>query len=368
MRTGIAILLTVLVPLLGIPAVGQAQSTVQVQGVLQSVDCENGTVTIDTGNGVNTIDVAPYGTILLGSSSIPLCSLDEYTGATINAWLVANGDAFEVARLDVVSQAPAPPPAPAPAATAAPLPIAGVVLGTILVAGLTYLLVHAADGGYYRYPYYGAYYRYYYRPYYTPVVGVVPVVAPVITVPEVIAGVVLGTVIAGSLTYILARDADGHYYRYPYYGPYRQYYGSRPEFHPYAGAWSNAPVRQGDARWSANAPVQYRPNAAPSPAYRGSDQTRPSQNRPFTEQAPSYRGPDQSQPYQNRPFTQQPPNYRGPNQPQPYQNRQFAPQTPPGDGRYSSGRESGGSWQGRGGSQRGCGHGGQDQSCSSQGR
>ena len=118
MRIGIAVLLCVLLPLLGAPTLGQAQSTVQVQGVLQSVDCENGTVTIDTGNGPNTVDVAPYGTVLVNSTSTPLCSLDEYTGTTISAWLVASGDTFEVARLEVVGQAPAAQEPAAPAGTA----------------------------------------------------------------------------------------------------------------------------------------------------------------------------------------------------------------------------------------------------------
>ena len=412
MRTGIAIVLSMLLPLLGLPAIGQAQSTVQVQGVLQSVDCVNGTITIDTDSGSSTVEVAPYGTVLVDSTSTPLCSLDTYTGAQVNAWLVANGDTFEVARLDVVGQAAPPPPPPAPAPAVSPLPVDGVVLGTVVVAGLAYLLVQGSDGGYYRYPYYGAYYQYYYRPYYRPFVGVVPAVVPIITVPAAIFGVVLGTVIVGSLAYILTRDATGHYYRYPYYGPYRQYYGTRPEFRPYGGptgSWNGAPVRQGDPRWDRNTQqTQYqRPNTQPTPAYHGPTQTQPSQYRgpttpptstyhgptqtqpyqyrgPTTPPAPTYHGPTQTQPSQYRgPTTPPAPTYHGPTQTQPYQYRgpttpptptyhgptqtqpsQYRGPTTPPTPTYRD-RTNGSSSQSRGGEPRQCGRGSQDQSCQS---
>src|SRR5579864_6246712 len=97
-----------------------------------------------------------------------------------------------------------------------PVPIWGIVLGTIIVAGLLYLIVHGPDGGYYRYPYYGDYHRHYYRPYYRPYVGYYPVLAPVIFVAPPIAGVVLGIIVVNNLQYILTSDAYGHFYRYPY--------------------------------------------------------------------------------------------------------------------------------------------------------
>jgi hypothetical protein len=138
-----------------------------------------------------------------------------------------------------------------------PVPIWGVVLGTIVVAGLVYLLVHAPDGRYYRYPYYGDYYRYYYNPRYRPFVGYYPVAAPVIFIAPPITGIVLGIVVVDNLSYLVTRDAYGYYYRYPYYGPYRQYY-YRPTYRPYAGprfgvAYREIPLRQGDSRWDAPA-------------------------------------------------------------------------------------------------------------------
>jgi hypothetical protein len=151
--------------------------------------------------------------------------------------------------------------------TVAPVPIWGVVLGTIVVAGLIYLLVHAPDGGYYQYPYYGDYYRHYYNPHYRAYVGYYPVAVPVIFVAPPIIGVVLGVIVVNNFSYIVTRDAYGYYYRYPYYGPYRQYY-YRATYRPYSGprfgaAYQTIPLRQGDSRW--DAPAMHNP---PGPGLR----------------------------------------------------------------------------------------------------
>jgi hypothetical protein len=154
-----------------------------------------------------------------------------------------------------------------------PVPIWGIVLGTIIVAGLIYLLVHGPDGGYYRYPYYGEYYGQYYRPQYRPYTGYYVASSPIIVVAPAIVGVVLGVVVVNGLQYILTRDAYGHLYRYPYYGPYRQVY-YRPAYRPYTSAYQYAPVRQGDQRWDTDrrnlAPAFQRPQHEwqPGPTYR----------------------------------------------------------------------------------------------------
>ncbi|HLW58553.1 MAG TPA: hypothetical protein VKV57_01370 [bacterium] len=151
-----------------------------------------------------------------------------------------------------------------------PVPIWGLVLGTIIVAGLLYLVVHSPDGGYYRYPYYGEYYHHYYRPQYRPYTGFYPASAPVIIVAPTIVGVVLGVVVVNHLEYVLTRDAYGHLYRYPYYGPYRQVY-YRPTYRPYTRTFQDAPVREGDRHWDTDkrnlAPVYQRPQRQPTPAY-----------------------------------------------------------------------------------------------------
>ena len=197
-----------------------------------------------------------------------------------------------------------------------PVPIWGIVLGTIIVAGLLFLLVHGPDGGYYRYPYYGEYYGYYQRSYYRPYTGYYPASAPIITVAPAIAGVVLGVVVVNNVQYILTRDAYGHLYRYPYYGPYRQFY-YRPTYRSYRGAFQDAPVRQGDQRWDNDrrmlAPIVQRPQSQRQPS-RGYQQ-RPRQPNP----------PYQQQQQRPRPTYQQPqqrpnPTYQPQRQPNPGQN------------------------------------------------
>jgi hypothetical protein len=163
-----------------------------------------------------------------------------------------------------------------------PVPIWGIVLGTIIVAGLLYLIVHGPDGGYYRYPYYGEYYHHYYRPQYRPYTGYYLASAPVIIVAPTIVGVVLGVVVVNHLEYVLTRDTYGHLYRYPYYGPYRQVY-YRPTYRPYTRTFQEAPVRQGDRDWDTDtrdlAPAYQRPERQPNRTYQQPQpQPDPSQN------------------------------------------------------------------------------------------
>jgi hypothetical protein len=184
-------------------------------------------------------------------------------------WLAASSNDFVATRIDVIGEAavvPPPPAAPVEEVSADPLPIAGIVLGTIFVAGLVYLLTRDYDGRFYRYPYYGSYYRHYYRPEYRPYFGGYPGLPPIITPAPVLAGLVLGTAVVGGSEFLVARDRDGRFYRYPYYGPYRAHY-YRPEYRPYNGPYREAPVRQVDPRWELpayrnghNAPGNYNPN------------------------------------------------------------------------------------------------------------
>jgi hypothetical protein len=299
MRKITALLLGVLLPLLAFSGVGQAQSSVQVQGTIQSVDCQAQTLILSGSGGANTIAAAPYTAVLVDTRSVAFCDLQQYTGAQATAWLVASGSEFVATRIDIIGgvvAAPAPPADPVPQAIS-PLPLVGIVLGTIIVAGLLYLLVRDNDDHYYRYPYYGPYYRHYYRPEYRSYYGSYPPQSPVITVAPVIVGEVLGTADEGGLQYLVTRDHDGRHYRYPYYGPYHQHY-YQPGYRQYNGPYRTAPVRQGDSRWD-------------SPAYRNI----PSQN------APRYRGPggqgvQQDIPrrtapvYQNGPYYQNGPAYR----------------------------------------------------------
>jgi hypothetical protein len=292
MRKAIALMLGVLLPVLGLAGTGHSQTPVQVQGTIQTVDCDalSVTLTAPDGSTVNTVYAAPDTAIVINSMSVPFCTLTGYIGAPATVWLLPSGDRFFATQINVIGPvAVAPPPTVAEDVT--PVPICGTALGIVLVGGLLYLIVQGLDQEYYRYPYYGWYYRYYYRPEYRPYAGYWPATAVIITVAPPITGVVLGTVLIGGLQYVLCQDGAGHLSRYPYYGPYHQFY-YRPAFHEYtgpyitSGAYRNAPVRQGEAQWDAPAEKIRRAPGGPGPSRPG---TAPAyEPRPQGPQAPAY--------------------------------------------------------------------------------
>jgi len=348
MRKWVALALGVLVPLLGLAGVGSAQSTVQVQGTIQAVDCQQGTVVVATPDSVNTIAVAPNTAVLVDSQAISLCDLQQYVGSQATVWLVPSGNEFVATRIDTTAQAGvAPAVLPAQQEAVSPLPLIGVVLGTIALAGLIYLLVRDSGGHYWRYPYYGEYYRYYYRPEYRVYAGPYPAVCPVVFAAAPLAGIVLGVTVFSGLEFLVVRDRDGRFERYPYYGPYRSYY-YRPEYRAYSGPYrGDAPVHYGDTRGSV---VFHRTDGAPY--QRPVNDPRPAQyQQPYTTQ------PGQYQQYPRLNYTPVPPrpndNYRGPQQyqqqqpynyqrPQQYQQQyQRSNYTPTGNGNGNDGRSRG---------------------------
>jgi hypothetical protein len=340
MRKIIAVMLGALLPLLGVAGVGQAQSAVQVQGTIESVDCEGGTVVLSTPGGSDTIGAADSTAVLVNSTSVPFCSLEGYIGAPAAVWLVPDGSQFSATQIDVTGPAAE---VPVPAAGVSPLPIVGIVLGTIVVAGLVYLLVHGPDGGYYRYPYYGAYYHHYYHSQYRPYTGYYPASAPIISVAPALTGNPLGIVVVNNLQYILTRDSDDHLYRYPYYGPYHQYY-YRSTYRPYTGSYQNAQVRQGDPRWDAPAHNFSQVNRAQSAPQRQVYQPAPQRQvyQPAPQRQVSQPAPQQRV-YQPTPQRQvyQPAPQRQVSQPAPQrQVDQPAPQRQPNSASQNRGRDS----------------------------
>ncbi|HEV2358280.1 MAG TPA: hypothetical protein VGZ23_11815 [bacterium] len=354
MRTWLAIALSVLLPILGLAGIGEAQTGVALQGTLQSVDCQAGTVVLDTANGTNTLPLAQGSTAVVNSTTIPLCNLQDYqyAGATATVWLVASDSQFLVNEIEVMGPIAY---ASAPAQSISPVPIWGVVLGTIIVAGLLYLLVHGRDGDYYRYPYYGWYHRHYYHREYQPYFGYYPAPASIVivAVAQPIAGFVLGTVYADDREYLLCRDSGGNFYRYPYFGPYRAYY-YRPTYGPYTGGPTivnnttvnnitvnninisnvvyHAPVRVGDSHWdppAVRAAVQVNrppvtgggPPRQPQPMYQPPrQQPDPRQLPPAYQSQPPRQPQPMYQPPRQQPDPRQlPPAYQSqpPRQPQP---------------------------------------------------
>jgi hypothetical protein len=312
MRTLIALGLGVLLPVLGLAGVGNAQSTVPISGVIQAVDCQGGTVSLASPDGVDTIAVAPFTAVSVNSQAASLCDLQLYIGSSATVWVVPNGNEFVATRIDAAGQVAVAPVQPE---AVSPLPIVGVVLGTIAVGGLLYLIARDGDQ-YYRYPYYGEYYDYYYSPAYRPYFGYWPGAAPVVLAAAAITGAVLGITAIAGLDYLVVRDYDGHYVRYPYYGPYRaRYY--RPDYRVYAGPYRNAPVHFGDwhgtnVRPGAGAPYQRPGNYHPT--YQRPGNYQPTYQRPGNYQ-PTYQRPGNYQPTYQRPGTQ--PTYQRPGNYQP---------------------------------------------------
>jgi hypothetical protein len=184
MRRVAALVVSALVMFLGLVDIGSAQQyqSLHLEGVIQAVDCRAQQLTVSSASGSTVLQATPATSVLVGGTASSLCALQQLIGAAMTVLVTASGDQFIAARIDVNAPSPAevpyqpapsgPAAVPPPVATvvAPPPPIVGVVLGTILVGGLAYLLVHGPYG-YYRYPYYGPYYHHYYQPYYRPYYG-----------------------------------------------------------------------------------------------------------------------------------------------------------------------------------------------------
>jgi len=273
----IAIGVSATLPFLGLSGVASAQSAVNVQGTIAAVDCQRQTMSVETANGRQTFAASGNAFTNVDATNLPFCSLEGYVGAPATVWL-ALGDNNQLLVTEVNVTGPVAT-APATTEVVSTLPLWGIVLGTVVDAGLLYLVTRGPDGNYYRYPYYGGYYRHYYHSGYRPYTGFYPASAPIITVALAIIGAVIGMVIVDGDPYIVS-NYGGHYYRYPYYGPYHQYY-YRPAYQgyqrPYAGAnvnvYVNASVRQGDSHW--DAPAHAMAQVYGTPAVRDFPQQQP---------------------------------------------------------------------------------------------
>lgn len=217
-RRVFAVGITVFVSSLGLAGSGDAQpsptdSIVQTQATVQAVDCDGEQLTL-AGPGISSVIQSTLGSVIHVNGAVtPFCALSSYVGSSATAWLMPRGGQVVLVRLDVTSTvvpgnpaSPSPPLAPAsaptyttppaytpipppytsgppsytpaptytpvpytpapqpPAYTPAPSPV-GVILGAVLIGGLVYLLVRAANGSVYRLPYTGAYQQQPHQPY-----------------------------------------------------------------------------------------------------------------------------------------------------------------------------------------------------------
>jgi hypothetical protein len=161
MRNAIALLLGTLLSVLGLTGIGLAQSSVQVRGTIQAVDCQSQTIVLNNANGSNTVAATGSTAVVVNSTSVSFCTLQQYVGASATAWLVPGGNEFLLSRIDVVGPATtAAQPAPAPAVHS-PSTL-GIVLGVLAVGAIGYIIGRNSTSQ-------PAYQPAYYQPTYQPV-------------------------------------------------------------------------------------------------------------------------------------------------------------------------------------------------------
>jgi len=157
---------------------------VQLRGTIQAVDCDAQQLVLAGPSGATVLRSVLATVVRVNGAIASLCALTPFVGSPATVSVLAVGGQFVIAQLDVSAPvgASAPPQAAAYAPSSVPVPtasqppgpapaLAGAVLGTVQLGGRVFLLVQAASGVLYRYPYYGPYYRAYYAPTYRPYAG-----------------------------------------------------------------------------------------------------------------------------------------------------------------------------------------------------
>jgi hypothetical protein len=165
--------LMVLLACLGLAGTGNAQTPqpVQIQGTIQSADCDTGRLTLATSAGNDTFQATDQTAAYVNGKSVSFCSLQSYAGNSATAVLMPTGSAFDLSQIDVTAQ---------PAASGSTLSPLAIGVGALLLGGLIgYVVGHqngvsqAQQTPYYYYPYNytqpaPAYYPSNYRPGYLP--------------------------------------------------------------------------------------------------------------------------------------------------------------------------------------------------------
>jgi hypothetical protein len=143
----------ILVATLTLAGVGQAQGVIAVHGVIQSVDCQTSALVLSAADGTHVYPAGPSTTVFVNSIPMDFCTLQQFIGSGATVSVGAYGDQLVAERVDVYgATAPVAPVSPPPVYTGIS-PLAGVILGTIAVAGLVWLLIRTHDGREWRVPY-----------------------------------------------------------------------------------------------------------------------------------------------------------------------------------------------------------------------
>ncbi len=113
MRKSVATVLGMLVGILSVSGIAQAQNWIQVQGRIQAIDCGANTLVLSAGDGTHVFPMAPNALVSINSAPAGFCTLGQYIGSYATVSVTAIGSQMVVGRVDVLlAVAPPPPPPP----------------------------------------------------------------------------------------------------------------------------------------------------------------------------------------------------------------------------------------------------------------
>jgi len=81
MRAAFLAAISVLVTVLGVSGLAQAQDVVRLQGAIQAVDCQTGTLVLRAPAEKHVLPVSATVGIFVNSAPIGLCTLRQYVGS-----------------------------------------------------------------------------------------------------------------------------------------------------------------------------------------------------------------------------------------------------------------------------------------------
>jgi len=112
MRAAFLAAISVLVTVLGVSGLAQAQNWVRIEGTIQAVDCQRGTLVLRAPGETHVLPVPPTTGIFVNSAAIGLCTLRQYVGSYASVAVTAVDSRLVVGRIDVLVGAAVPPPPP----------------------------------------------------------------------------------------------------------------------------------------------------------------------------------------------------------------------------------------------------------------